>query len=105
MSCHAVIEQEAVLSALGGTLSDEDLLPRSKTNILAAMKRHGARRLIVLGAAGAVESTLRRMPAVSQTVFRVVIGRCCGSLSSLSAPCSPFAPATPTGPWYSLPDW
>lgn len=71
---NAMIEQEAVLSAFGGTLSDEDLLPRSMANILAAMKCYGARRLIVLGAAGAVGSTLRRMPAVSRTVFRVVIG-------------------------------
>src|ERR1700751_3883943 len=61
----AMIEQQAVLSALGGTLSDEDLLPRSMENILAAMKRHNVRRLVVLGAAGAVESTLKRMPALS----------------------------------------
>ena len=70
----AMIEQQAVLSALGGTLSDEDLLPRSMENILAAMKRHNVRRLVVLGAAGAVESTLKRMPALSRTLFRSIIG-------------------------------
>ncbi|MBV8673147.1 MAG: NAD(P)H-binding protein [Acidobacteriaceae bacterium] len=70
----AMIEQEAVLSALGGTISDEDLLPRSMENILAAMKRHSVPRLIVLGAAGAVESTLRRMPPLSHMIFRVFMG-------------------------------
>jgi len=70
----AMIEQEAVLSALGGTLADEDLLPRSMENILAAMQRNGVRRLIVLGAAGATESALKRMPAVPRTMFRVFMG-------------------------------
>jgi putative NADH-flavin reductase len=70
----AIAEQEAVLSALGGTISDEDLLPRSMENILAAMKSHGARRLIVLGAAGAIESTLRRMPPATHLLFRLFMG-------------------------------
>jgi putative NADH-flavin reductase len=70
----AITEQEAVLSALGGTISDEDLLPRSMENILAAMKSHGARRLIVLGAAGAIESTLKRMPPVPNLLFRLFTG-------------------------------
>ena len=70
----AMIEQEAVLSALGGTISDEDLLPRSMENILAAMQRNKVRRLIVLGAAGAIESTLKRMPALTHMVFRIFMG-------------------------------
>lgn len=69
----AMIEQEAVLSALGGTLSDEELLPRSMEDILAAMKRHGVRRLIVLGASGAIESTLKRLPPLTRFLFRTVM--------------------------------
>jgi putative NADH-flavin reductase len=50
----AVQGQEAVLSALGShSLRDRTLLPESMAGILAAMRRHGVRRLIVLGAAGA----------------------------------------------------
>lgn len=70
----AMIDQQAVLSALGGTISDEDLLPRAMENILAAMKSHGVRRLIVLGAAGSVESTLQRLPPLTRLGFRVFIG-------------------------------
>jgi putative NADH-flavin reductase len=70
----AMTGQEAVLSALGGTISDEELLPRSMENILAAMHRNRVRRLIVLGAAGAIESTLKRMPPVTHLLFRVFMG-------------------------------
>lgn len=70
----AMLEQQVVLSALGGTLSDEDLLPRSMENILVAMERHAVRRLIVLGAAGATESTLSRMPPLSHLLFRIFMG-------------------------------
>lgn len=46
--------QEAVLSALGSrTLRDSTLLPEAMAAILPAMDRHGVKRLIVLGAAGA----------------------------------------------------
>ena len=70
----AMSEQDAVLSALGGTISDENLLPRSMERILAAMKRHAVRRLIVLGAAGSVESTLSRLPPLMRLAFRVFMG-------------------------------
>jgi putative NADH-flavin reductase len=46
--------QDAIFTALGArTLGPNDLLPKSSANIIAGMKRHDARRLIVLGAAGA----------------------------------------------------
>ena len=50
----AIQDQDAVFTALGArTLGPNDLLPKSSANIIAGMKRHGVRRLIVLGAAGA----------------------------------------------------
>lgn len=50
----AVEGQDAIFTALGArTLGANDLLPKSSANIIAGMKRHGVRRLIVLGAAGA----------------------------------------------------
>jgi putative NADH-flavin reductase len=70
----AIAGQEAVLTALSGSLSDAELLPLSMEHILAAMQRHSVRRLIVLGAAGAVESTLKRMPPLSHLLFRVFSG-------------------------------
>lgn len=46
--------QDAVLSALGSrSLGKNDLLDKASVNILRAMKNHGVRRLVVLGAAGA----------------------------------------------------
>ncbi len=50
----AIQGQDAVFTSLGArTLGPNDLLPKSSANIIAGMKRHGVRRLIVLGAAGA----------------------------------------------------
>jgi len=50
----AIQGQDAVFTALGArTLGPNDLLPKSSANIIAGMKRHAVRRLIVLGAAGA----------------------------------------------------
>lgn len=49
----AVAGQEAVLSALGSrSLADESMLPAAMGQILPGMRRHGVRRLIVLGASG-----------------------------------------------------
>jgi putative NADH-flavin reductase len=56
----AIEGQEAVLSALGSrTLGKSDLLARASANILAGMHAYGVRRLIVLGAAGALRSSLK----------------------------------------------
>ena len=50
----AIAGQDAVLSALGSrSLKDSTLLPEAMAAILPAMQRHGVKRLIVLGAAGA----------------------------------------------------
>ena len=56
----AIAGQDAVLSALGGrTLGKSDLLARAATNIIRGMHAQGVRRLIVLGAAGALRSSLK----------------------------------------------
>jgi putative NADH-flavin reductase len=56
----AIAGQDAVLSALGSrTLGKSDLLARASANILNGMRAHGVRRLIVLGAAGALRSSLK----------------------------------------------
>jgi len=56
----AIVGQDAVLSALGGTLTDNELLPRAIEHILAGMKQHSVRRLIVLGAAGTQPGAIKR---------------------------------------------
>lgn len=68
----AIPGQEAVLSALGGTLGDDSLLPQSMQAILAAMKQEGVRRLIVLGASGSWPGAARRLSPITQWVLRVV---------------------------------
>jgi len=70
----AIAGQEAVLSALGGTLGDESLLPESMGYILQAMKRDGVRRLIVLGASGVWPGAAKRLSAVAQIFLRVIQG-------------------------------
>jgi putative NADH-flavin reductase len=68
----AMAGQDAVLSALGGTLSDDTLLPESIGHILAAMKREGVRRLIVLGASGVWPGAAKRLSTPAQLFLRVV---------------------------------
>lgn len=68
---NAIAGQEAVISALGPrSLTDEALLPRSMTHILAAMKQHGVRRLIVTGASGTMPQAEERLKPVSRALFR-----------------------------------
>jgi putative NADH-flavin reductase len=70
---NAISGQEAVLSALGSrSLNDSVLLPRSMTHILAGMKQHGVRRLIVTGASGTMPNAEERLGPVRRTIFRVV---------------------------------
>ncbi len=65
----AVQGQEAVLSALGShSLRDSTLLPEATAGILAAMQRHGARRLIVLGAAGAWPGTTSKVSGMGKVI-------------------------------------
>lgn len=67
----AIGGQDAVLSALGGTLGDDTLLPESMEHILAAMKREGVRRLIVLGASGVWPGATKRLSAPMRAMARV----------------------------------
>ncbi|HEX3472690.1 MAG TPA: SDR family oxidoreductase [Silvibacterium sp.] len=68
----AIAGQEVILSALGGrSLGDSELLPRSMEHILAGMHQHSVRRLIVLGAAGTVEGTQKRISLVPRMFFAV----------------------------------
>ncbi|HEX5235554.1 MAG TPA: SDR family oxidoreductase [Silvibacterium sp.] len=68
---NAVAGQEAVISALGSrSLNDGTLLPRSMTHILAGMKQHGVRRLIVMGASGTMPQAEERLTALNRTLFR-----------------------------------
>lgn len=69
----AIAGQDAVLSALGSRkLSDAELLPRSMDHILISMGRSGVRRLIVLGAAGALEDANRRLSTTRKLLFDVM---------------------------------
>ncbi|HEX4312219.1 MAG TPA: SDR family oxidoreductase [Acidobacteriaceae bacterium] len=68
----AMAGQDAVLSALGGTLSDDTLLPESIGHILAAMKREGLRRLIVLGASGVWPGAAKRLSSGAQLFLRII---------------------------------
>lgn len=70
---------DAVLSAVGArSLKQEDLLDRGILNILAGMKKNSVRRLIVLGAAGAVPASMAdqswvnrlALPIISHTVLK-----------------------------------
>jgi putative NADH-flavin reductase len=68
----AIPGQDAVLSALGGTLGDDTMLPEAIGHILAAMKQEGVRRLIVLGASGVFPGAAKRLSAGTQLLLRVV---------------------------------
>jgi putative NADH-flavin reductase len=55
---------DLVLSALGArSLKKEDVLERGVPLIVAAMQQAGVRRIIALGSAGALESSLAKQPA------------------------------------------
>jgi putative NADH-flavin reductase len=65
--------QDAVFTALGArTLGPNDLLPKSSANIIAGMKRHGVRRLIVLGAAGAYRDAGKHATAFRRFFLRLL---------------------------------
>lgn len=68
----AIPGQDAVLSALGGTLSDDSLLPDSMRHIVAAMKEAGVRRIIALGASGVWPGAAKRLSSVAQLFLRVI---------------------------------
>jgi putative NADH-flavin reductase len=68
----AIAGQDAVLSALGArTLGKSDLLERAITHILEGMHTFGVRRLIVLGAAGALHEANHRQTLLRRISFRL----------------------------------
>jgi putative NADH-flavin reductase len=68
----AIPGQDAVLSALGGSLSDDSLLPEAMGHILSAMQQAGVRRLIALGASGALPGAGKRLSPVTQFFLRII---------------------------------
>lgn len=68
----AIPGQDAVLSALGGTLSDDSLLPEAMRHILAAMQQARVMRLIALGASGALPGAAKRLSPVAQFFLRII---------------------------------
>lgn len=70
----AIAGQDAVLSALGArTLGKSDLLERASAHIVAGMEAHGVRRLIVLGAAGALHDARKHNPGLGNRLFFALI--------------------------------
>lgn len=69
----AIQGQDAIFTALGArTLGPNDLLPKASANIVAGMKRHGLRRLIVLGASGASGDAGKYSSGLQRLVLRVL---------------------------------
>jgi putative NADH-flavin reductase len=69
----AIAGQESVITALGSrSLNDNVLLPRSMGHILAGMKQHGVRRLIVTGASGTMPKAEERLGPIKRGIFRLV---------------------------------
>lgn len=69
----AIAGQAAVITALGArSLSDATLLPESMKHILAGMKQHGVRRLIVTGASGTMPQAEERLSPMKRGVVRLV---------------------------------
>jgi len=70
----AIAGQDGVLSALGArTLGRSDVLEVGVKNILSGMERHGVRRIIVLGASGAVEDATRQQSAFTRLLLKLFI--------------------------------
>jgi putative NADH-flavin reductase len=72
----AIAGHDAVFATLGArSLGQSDLLERSMANILAGMERHGVRRLIVLGAGGALgaKRALRDQGALSRAFSGLLV--------------------------------
>ena len=66
---------DAVLSALGAKspFKKEDVLQRAIPPILKSMSRQGIKRIIALGSAGALTSSLDRQPAIGRWFAQKVI--------------------------------
>lgn len=68
---------EVVLSALGASspFKREDVLERAVPAIIAAMKQAGVRRVIVLGASGALPNALDKQPVWRRWTFHNIINK------------------------------
>jgi putative NADH-flavin reductase len=70
----AIAGQDAVLAALGSrSLGKSDLLQQSSANIIAAMQRHDVRRLIILGAAGALRDATANQTPMGRIVLKLLM--------------------------------
>jgi putative NADH-flavin reductase len=69
----ALTGTDAVLSALGArTLGPDDTLEQAITNIIAGMHTHGIRRIIVLGAAGALHDAMKHATLGRKIVYFII---------------------------------
>jgi putative NADH-flavin reductase len=68
---------DVVLSALGASspFKKEDVLERAVPAIIAGMQQTGVRRIIVLGASGALPNALDKQPAWRQWILNNVINK------------------------------
>ncbi len=66
---------DAVFSALGAKspFKKEDVLQRAIPLMVAAMQAHGPRRLIAVGSAGALGSSMDRQPAIGQWLVKKIV--------------------------------
>jgi len=66
---------DAVLSALGAKspFRNENVLPRAIPLIVAAMQVHGPRRIIALGSAGALSTSLDKQPAYRRWIVQTIV--------------------------------
>ncbi len=70
----AVVGQDAVLSAIGGeSLKRDDLLDCASRNMISAMTDAHIKRIVVLGAAGALHDALKYQTWHRKVVYRVLI--------------------------------
>jgi len=69
----AIDGQDAVLSALGArSLKERGLLESAMANIIAGMTEHGVRRIVVLGAAGALHDANKYQSATTKLVYWII---------------------------------
>lgn len=69
----AIAGSDAVLSALGArSLREINLLDRATANVLNGMKQAGVRRIVVLGAAGAVDGAMKFQSGLDKLMFAII---------------------------------
>lgn len=69
----AIDGQDAVLSALGArSLKERGLLESAMSNIIVGMTEHGVRRIVVLGAAGALHDAHKYQSVTTKLVYWII---------------------------------